>query len=166
MVFVSVGNATQGFRRLLATVDRLAGEGAFGGERVVMQTGSDREFCAAHCAQQAFFPLEAFVRHVADASLVLCHAGAGTLVHVWRAGKVPVVMPRRQQYGEHVDDHQVELTRALAAERCVVPAFEPEDLPAAIAEARRFGAAEARRPPARLVGLVAEALDRLGGRRS
>ena len=38
-MFVTVGNATQGFARLLQAVDAAAGEGFFEGEPVLIQTG-------------------------------------------------------------------------------------------------------------------------------
>jgi UDP-N-acetylglucosamine transferase subunit ALG13 len=80
--------------------------------------------------------MDEFLRLVEQADLVIAHAGAGTLLNVLRAGKVPVVMPRRKRYGEHVDDHQMELVEALGSTGWVIPALEPRDLPSAIAEAR------------------------------
>ncbi len=69
--------------------------------------------------------------------MVICHAGSGTLLYVLHSEKTPVVMPRQKKYGEHIDDHQMELSQVLAKEGRVIPAYEPEDLPAAIEEAKR-----------------------------
>ncbi|MBN4054814.1 hypothetical protein JYT87_03805, partial [Nitrospira defluvii] len=55
-----------------------------------------------------------------------------------RLGKTPIVMPRRKKYGEHINDHQVQLVQALAAEGRIIPAYEPEDLPRAIEEVKRI----------------------------
>jgi len=41
-------------------------------------------------------------------------------MHAVRAGKVPVIMPRRAHFGEHVDDHQLEFARELEAAGKVV----------------------------------------------
>ncbi len=68
-------------------------------------------------------------------------------------------MPRRAKYGEHVDDHQLDFARALAETGKVVIAEKPEDLIAAIEEAKkRQGMAHAlkKRPP--LVDLIDETL--------
>ncbi len=92
MILVTVGNATQGFPRLLDAVDRIAGEGAFGGDAILVQSGHTRDFRPRHCPHQAFFPMEEFIALVHEASLVIAHAGAGTLFHVFGAGKIPVVM--------------------------------------------------------------------------
>lgn len=137
MIFVTVGNAKQGFQRLLDAVDIMAEQRTFDQEPIFVQSGNNPNFKSRYCEQKPFLSLEEFVNFINKASVIICHAGAGTLIQILRAGKVPIVMPRRKIYGEHVDDHQLELVQALAQQGRVVAAFEPEDLPKAIAEARQ-----------------------------
>jgi UDP-N-acetylglucosamine transferase subunit ALG13 len=137
LIFVTVGNATQGFRRLLDEVERLATDGLFGPEPVLIQSGNAPDFKSRRAEVRPFLPMDEFMRRLKEADLIISHGGCGTLLSAVRLGKIPVVMPRRKKYGEHVNDHQVQLTEALAAEGLVVPAYEPEDLPGAIAEAKR-----------------------------
>ena len=68
---------------------------------------------------------------------MILHAGAGSVSHAIRAGKIPVIMPRRAECGEHVNDHQVEFAHALAETGSAVVAEEPEHFEAAIEEALR-----------------------------
>lgn len=159
MVFVTVGNAIQGFRRLLDAVDDLAGQRVFDGDFVLVQHGNNPDFRAANCAQEAFLSGERFAEAIARADLVICHAGAGTLIHVFLAGKLPVVVPRRKKYGELVDDHQVDMVEALAAEGRIIPAFESTDLPEAIEMARHRGGESPARPPLRMLSLVREVIE-------
>ncbi len=161
LVLVTVGNATQHFRRLLETVDRLAGNGLLKGEKVVIQSGNNSDFHASNCADEPFLPMEEFAKKISEAHLVICHAGAGTLFHILREGKIPIVMPRQKRYGEHIDDHQLELTKALAEEGRVIPAYEPEDLPGAIEEARRRNTQPVPPPPSKMLNLVAKAIEEL-----
>jgi len=158
VVFVTVGNATQGFRRLLDAVEKLAAEGAFASETVFIQSGRNPEFRTAHCVQEAFLPSDRFAEVMAKADLVICHAGAGTLFNALQLGKVPVVMPRRAKYGELVDDHQLGLVRALALDRRIIPAYEPPDLPAAIALGRELRLPPSTTLPSRMLSLVTEAV--------
>lgn len=160
MVFVSVGNATQPFLRLLEAVDALAGQGVFGADPVVMQIGHANGFTPYFGRSVAFLSMDEFIVHVRQACLVICHGGAGTLYHTFQAGKVPVVMPRRRTYAEHVDD-QYELVKTLAAEGRVIPAYEPDELPQAIAEARRRSAQHVAPPPSRMLTLVEDAIRQL-----
>ncbi len=130
--FVSVGNATQPFSRLLDAVARLAPQLP---QPVTVQYGSNT-FANAACRPVAFLDMESFTAHMREADLLILHAGAGVVIHAIQAGKVPVVAPRRACYGEHVDDHQLEFARALAAAGKAVVVEDVARLAAAVDEAR------------------------------
>lgn len=83
----------------------------------------------------AFLNMDAFAEQIAAARLLIIHAGAGTIIHAIQAGKMPVVMPRRAGYGEHVDDHQFELASTFVRAGRVALAIEVCDLEKAVAAA-------------------------------
>jgi UDP-N-acetylglucosamine transferase subunit ALG13 len=147
----------------VGAIEELCGEGFFGQEPVVVQTGHTSEVALIRCRGIPFLPSEEFDRHLKDASVVVTHGGTTQLLAI-RFGKVPVAMPRRRQYGEHVNDHQLQLVQALAEEGLVVPAYESAELPRAIVEARCRRSRPI--PISRMVTLVAEALDDIGKRRA
>ena len=84
-----------------------------------------------------FIEMTEYNRCIAEAGLVILHAGAGSVIHAIRAGKVPVVMPRLANRGEVVDDHQLEFARALSRAGKIILAEEPRDLFSAVAQAVR-----------------------------
>ena len=147
-------------------MDYLAGEGFFEGETVLMQAGNSEHFKAQHCTQEGFLPIDRYQQLIQEADLVICHGGAGTLIHVFQAGKVPVVMPRRRKYGEIIDDHQLELLEVLASEGRVILAHEPDELCGAVVEAKRRRGQQGPRPPTRMLALVAEAIEKLSGQKA
>jgi UDP-N-acetylglucosamine--N-acetylmuramyl-(pentapeptide) pyrophosphoryl-undecaprenol N-acetylglucosamine transferase len=51
---------------------------------------------------------------VAEADVVVAHAGTGAALTAIEAGKVPVLVPRLARFGEHVDDHQVQIAAELS----------------------------------------------------
>lgn len=108
--FVSVGNAKQPFGRLLDAVAAIAAELP---QPVVVQPGHN-EFACAGCEVHDFMGMAEFEEKMNAAELVIIHAGAGSIIHALRKGKVPVVVPRRAEYAEHVDDHQLELAQHFA----------------------------------------------------
>ncbi len=57
--------------------------------------------------------LEAAIR---AADVVIAHAGTGTALTSMRLGKRPILVPRRAQHGEHVDDHQLQTADLLAGQ--------------------------------------------------
>ena len=52
-------------------------------------------------------------RAVSEADLVVAHAGVGSALMALDAGHCPVLLPRRANHGEHVDDHQILLAGEL-----------------------------------------------------
>lgn len=164
LIFVTVGNATQGFRRLLDAVEEIAGSGSFGTEEVIIQFGHNEGFSSKYCEARAFFGMDEFCQLMEKAETIICHSGCGTMYHALRLGKIPVVMPRRGKYGEHLNDHQVQLVEALAAQKRIVPAYEPAELPEAVNRSRTLSASKVVRDSPRLIELVSSALeDLLGG---
>lgn len=161
VIFATVGNATQGFRRFLEAVDALAGESLGGREQVLIQTGHNPDFTPRHCQAIPFLSMNEFQQWMKKADLIICHAGAGTLLYAVQLEKVPVAMPRLVRYNEHVNDHQVQLVEAFAAEGRIVPAYEPGELAAAVAEARRRGARPPVSAPSKMIRLIDEAVRQL-----
>lgn len=122
--FVTVGNAHQPFQRLLDAVAAVVMQLP---QPVIVQYGHGR-FAAPRCDARAFVAMDEFERLIEGAELVIQHAGGGGVLHAIRAGKVPVIMPRRAALGEHVDDHQVENAEALARAGKAVVVHEAETL--------------------------------------
>lgn len=113
MIFVTVGTHHQPFDRLLDAV------AALGRDDVVVQHGhsSAPRGVAEAVPFLPFADIEAKM-HAADA--VVTHAGVGSILLALRCGHTPIVVPRLRRHGEHVDDHQAELTDALAGRGVVV----------------------------------------------
>lgn len=47
------------------------------------------------------------------ADVVVSHAGTGVTVSALNSGKMPVLLPRRPEFGEHIDDHQLQIAREI-----------------------------------------------------
>jgi UDP-N-acetylglucosamine transferase subunit ALG13 len=135
VIFVTVGTHHQPFERLL---------GALGGldEELVVQHGSGAPPPGVKLAEP-FMPFDAMLDAFREADKVITHAGVGSVICATREGHVPLVVPRRHDLGEHVDDHQVELTRALAERGGVIAVWDVGALGEAVAQA------PPRRPPSR-----------------
>lgn len=157
--FVTVGNAHQPFQRLLDAVSSFASQLP---QPVIVQFGHGR-FSAPGCDARAFIEMNEFERLIREAQVVIQHAGVGGVLLAIRAGKVPVIMPRRAAFGECIDDHQLENAAVLARRNQAVVIEDASELLPAVEKAlamQRVRQAEAREPE--LVRLVRETLRRYG----
>jgi len=131
--FVTVGNALQPFDRLLQAVAQSTRQMPV---PIRIQHGHSAPIQCSGCTNSDFLELDRFEAHISEADVIITHAGAGSIINAVRAGKVPVVMPRRPEFGEIIDNHQTELARQFAARGKVVVIQQSSDLPAAIETAR------------------------------
>ena len=67
-------------------------------------------------------PHDDLVAEMTAADVVVCHAGVGSALTALSVGRCPVLVPRRVAHREHVDEHQLQIARALAARRLAVAA--------------------------------------------
>ena len=74
-----------------------------------------------------FVPSAELDAAIADADLVIGHAGAGTTLTALSAGRFPVLVPRAAAQNENMDDHQLLFARLLD-ERGIAMHREPESL--------------------------------------
>ena len=81
-------------------------------DEVLYQTG-DLDPAAWSIDGRTSVPYEELSQASADAEVVISHAGVGAALTALRAGKHPILIPRVSAHGEHVDDHQVQLSREL-----------------------------------------------------
>ena len=97
------------FERLVREMDRIAGELD---EQVVMQIGST-DYEPENCDYFKFMPRRDIEKHYADARIVICHAGSGSILTALEHDKPLVLVPRMKTYGEVFDDHQLEIAKAI-----------------------------------------------------
>ncbi|MEY2441108.1 MAG: hypothetical protein QOJ46_534, partial [bacterium] len=64
---------------------------------------------------------------MADADLVIAHAGIGSTIAALEAGRPPLLAPRDPAHGEHVDDHQQQIAENLR-ELNIATILDPEDI--------------------------------------
>jgi UDP-N-acetylglucosamine transferase subunit ALG13 len=122
MIIVSLGTHHQPFDRLVLAADRLAVEL---GEEVILQRGASR-MPAPHTQLHDLLPPARFEELLREARVVVLHAGSSSFLQARALGRRPIVVPRRPEHGEHVDDHQVRFASALSPEEAAVA--EPAQL--------------------------------------
>jgi UDP-N-acetylglucosamine transferase subunit ALG13 len=124
MIFVTAGTERFPFDRLIRAADEL--QESLNGEPVFMQTGSSMYMPS--CPHERFLSYPEFSEKIREARIVISHAGAGTLLMCAELGKVPVMLARQGQLGEHVDDHQQMLAERMVDQGRIILAEQADDL--------------------------------------
>ncbi|MBX3483739.1 beta-1,4-glucuronosyltransferase WelK [Phenylobacterium sp.] len=133
LLFATVG-ATLPFDRMVDMVAQAAADGSIT-EEVLIQTGEGGRRPADLDVRETI-PFEEVQEILREARIVVCHGGTGSLITALREGCQVIAVPRLEELGEHYDNHQAEITDAFRRRGLVLEAQTPEDLRAALAEAR------------------------------
>lgn len=138
-IFVTVGTHPQQFDRLLREIDRLVGNKTIR-EGVFAQVGNSG-YSPKNYGFKKFLTLDEFNRQVKKASVVITHAGEGSIGLCKNMGKKMVVVPRRMEFSEHTNNHQLELARVVERSGIGLVAWNEHDLAKSLAKIKGFSAA-------------------------
>lgn len=163
MIFVTVGTHQMPFNRLLVAVDAAGEGGLLGDAEIVVQSGSCTHRCAG-TRQMAYVSGEEFDSLLDRADLVISHGGIGTVLTALRRRKHVIAIPRLQQFGEHNNDHQLQVCAELDRQHALFTSPDTADLPALLA--RDIAELSPFDPPTDIVDAVRADLASFARRRS
>jgi Uncharacterized conserved protein len=126
MIFVAVGTRKFQLNRLLKKLDELVESGLITDE-VYAQIGYS-DYKPQHYRYIDFLPQEQFNAEIEKCDLLITHGGVGIILAGLKARKSVIVFPRLAKYGEHVDDHQLEITEAFVELNYVLQCLDVHDL--------------------------------------
>ena len=137
MIFVTVGTQLP-FDRMIHAIDQWAGRA---GRRDVFAQIGPSIYRPSNIEWKHFLNAEACREKTKAASLVVAHAGMGTIITALEMGKPVLVMPRRMALGEQRNDHQLATVEQLLRQGKVTAAFDVDELVEKLNHLEQFQAA-------------------------
>jgi beta-1,4-N-acetylglucosaminyltransferase len=110
VIYVTLGTMFLGFHRLVRAADAIAADTD---EQVVVQCDQ----AVAPPRYAAWFrclPHGAVLELQRHARVVVAHAGIGATLDALHTGRPLILVPRLKRYGEHMNDHQLDIAEAVA----------------------------------------------------
>lgn len=111
MIFVTVGTHEQQFNRLIEEVDNLKKNGVITDE-VFMQIGYST-YEPKYCQWKKLLSYNEMNNMYEQADIIITHGGPASFMKALELKKIPIVVPRQEKYGEHINDHQVEFAELV-----------------------------------------------------
>ena len=135
MIFVTVGSQ-EPFDRLIRAVDEWA---RLRVRSDVFAQIASSQFRPEYIKFTQFVDPAEFNRVMRETHLIVAHAGMGSIISALELGKPIVVMPRRADFRETRNDHQVATAERFGAQGRIVVANDERDLPAKLDHALTLG---------------------------
>lgn len=123
MIFLTIGTQ-EPFDRLLRAVDEIAGDI---GEEIIAQ-GANTLYKPESLKLCNFLDAIEFDQIFRNASMIISHAGMGTIISALRIGKPLIVMPRLASLHEHRNDHQMATAKKLDSLGYINVAYNEDEL--------------------------------------
>lgn len=109
LIFVTLGTQDKAFPRLLEAIQRQIDNGNISKEeKIIVQAGCTK-FKSKHMEIKHYMSIKKFEQLVEEADLIISHAGVGTILTALKKNKKIIAAARLKEYGEHVNDHQLQI---------------------------------------------------------
>jgi len=160
LIFLTLGSHEQQFTRAVEAVLALAESG----EELVIQAGATAAPAdlAENVRWQQWMSYPDMVETMRAADVVICHAGVGSIMLSLELGKVPVVVARLVEHGEHVDDHQLQIANRMSERGLIVRHEFAGDIATSVQQARNLSRGDVASAGLQLRAAVVEAVDGSG----
>lgn len=134
MIFVTLGSQKFQFNRLLKEIDVLV-EKKIITDEVFAQIGYS-DYLPSNYRYKNFLNRDEFAEMQKKADIVITHGGTGAIIGAVKMGKKVIAVPRLAKYGEHVDDHQIQLVEQFNEMELIYSCNDVQELKTAIEEIR------------------------------
>ena len=102
---------------------------------VFAQTGHS-DYVPRNYGYQNFLSKDEFQDCISRCEILITHSGVATIITGLKLRKPVVVVPRFASYGEHVDDHQLQIAESFADKNLLLMCKNVDDLGKAVTRAR------------------------------
>lgn len=132
MILVTLGTQKEQFTRLLDYIEKSNIK-----DEIIVQAGHTK-YKSKKMKIFDFIPYEKMNEYIDNADLIITHSGTGSVLMPLKKGKKVIACARLQKYGEHVDDHQLQLIEIFRDEGYILEINEFKKLDDVINDIDKF----------------------------
>ena len=139
MIFVTLGTQDKPFNRLLEAVQK----------QIDNKKIKDMEILD-------LIPMEDFEKNISDCKILITHGGVGSIVDALKRDKIVIAAARLEKYGEHVNDHQLQIIKNFGDAGYIIPLDDFDKLDEALKLAKKFKPNKYKSNTKKMIKLVEE----------
>lgn len=131
-----LGTQNNSFHRLLEKIEELIKNGVIK-DNVIVQAGYTK-FKSDDMQIFDLIPREKLEKYQNQADLIITHGGVGSIITSLKLGKKVIAIPRLHEYGEHVNNHQIEIVELFDNKGYIIGCMDLEKLEEALKKVKEF----------------------------
>lgn len=157
MILVLLGTQNNNFKRLLLEISNCINNGIIK-DSVIVQAGYTA-FKSSNMKIFDFISKDKMDSLISSADLIITHGGVGSILQGIKSGKKIIAVPRLKEYGEHVNNHQVQIIENFNNNGYIKGIFEIEDLGNAIKNIDNFSPVSFKNLSGNIIELITNYID-------
>lgn len=136
MIFITLGSQKFQFNRLLKAVDEQVVDKKIN-DQIFAQIGAS-DYKPRNFKYREFMNRDEFAEMLSRADIVITHGGTGAIIGAVKKGKKVIAVPRLAKYGEHVDNHQLQLISQFRELNLICECYNCDEIWKAIEEVKKI----------------------------
>lgn len=160
MILVMLGTQNNSFHRLLEELDKLI-EKEIIQEEVIVQAGHTK-YKSKNMEIFDLIPKEEIKKFQQEATYIITHGGAGSIISSIKCGKKVIAVPRKYEYGEHVNNHQEEIVDLFNAKGYILGINDVTELEKAIKKIPEFKPVKYQSDNSKMLSIIENFIDVFG----
>jgi UDP-N-acetylglucosamine transferase subunit ALG13 len=152
MILVTLGTQDKDFTRLLDAIQLQIKKGKIK-DKVVVQAGTTK-YQTKDMEIFDLIPIDDFKKLVKECDLLITHGGVGSIIAGLDNNKVVIAAPRLKKYGEHVNDHQLEIINEFVKRKHILVLNDFNQLDKLLEKAKNFKPKEYKSNTQKMIDLI------------
>lgn len=136
MILVTLGTQDKPFNRLLESIDKEIEKGNIK-DKVVVQAGHTK-YQSKNMEIYDLLDRDEFQKLISKCDLLITHGGVGSILSGLKNNKKVIVSPRLSKYGEHMNDHQIQIVNNFVKEGYILGYYDGDDLESILKRVKKF----------------------------
>lgn len=136
MILVTLGTQDKPFNRLLEAVQKQIDNGNIK-DKVVVQAGLTK-FKSDDMVIYDLIPYEEFDKLVSECDLLITHGGVASILNGIKNGKKVIAAARLKKYGEHTNDHQLQIINNFSEAGYILKLDDFDKLDEVLKQVKKF----------------------------
>lgn len=136
MILVTLGTQDKTFPRLLEAIQKQIDKGNIKG-KVIVQAGSTK-FESKDMEVLDLIDRDLYAKLISECDLLITHGGVGSIITGLKCNKKIIAAPRLAKYGEHTNDHQLQIIEKFSDAGFILPLYNFDELDKVIKASSKF----------------------------
>lgn len=157
MILILLGTQDNSFHRLLEEVQKLINKNVIT-EKVIVQAGRTK-YESKDMEIYSLMPEEKLAELMKKSDLVITHGGVGSIVMALKMVKKVIAVPRLSEFGEHINDHQIQIIDSFNSQEFLIGITELKDLEEALKRSKEFKPKKFESKTEHMINLIEDFID-------